>query len=227
MKIANRILLIALFSFCLVGQSFAQSGKVKKERASVEERATMQTERMAKHLDLTEEQKAQVYEINLNSNKEMDAAMDPNREIVEELHLKRRELNKARREEIKNVLTEEQIAKLDERKGGKRGGHGKGDPSARIEKRLGHLTETLDLTADQQEKIRAIMTESAAEAEAILEANGAEEMHAELKEIRKRTKKDIKNELTPEQVETFKSMREEKEGRGPRGKHLGPPPVER
>jgi len=87
--------------------AFAQKGQSKK---SVDERVEAQTERMAKDLQLSEEQKAQVTAIN---KKYADQAKELKAEKQAEQQVRREEAKQiadAREEELKAVLTEAQYA---------------------------------------------------------------------------------------------------------------------
>jgi Spy/CpxP family protein refolding chaperone len=83
----------------------------------------------------------------------------------------------------------EALARYSEKKAGKF--------ETRREHRLQKMTENLDLTADQQDKIRSIFGEQ----------------HSKMKAIREETHRKILAVLTPEQEEKFKKLREEKKKR--------------
>lgn len=99
----------------LISPATAQEGKpanAKKEHKDLtpEERAQKRTDKMTKELELSEEQAKQVYAINLNDAKEMEAIR------IEKEKLKKRA--KAQREksrtEMDNVLTAEQKVKMEQ-----------------------------------------------------------------------------------------------------------------
>lgn len=98
----------------------------KGERPTPEKRAEMQTKRMQEELGLDDAQYQKVYAINLNRAKQ-------NHEKVDE----RRELMKAEREayqkDLQEVLTPEQMKKLDEKKA--RANEGRKDMRSRNAKR--------------------------------------------------------------------------------------------
>lgn len=99
------------------------------------------------------------------------------------------------------------------------GGPGEGhfDPA----KRLARMTERLNLTAEQQAKIRPILV---AETEAIKALNVAEDQRREqMRQIRKDTRPKIAAILTPEQIKLWAEMRPD--NRGPRGEHAEAPPA--
>jgi protein CpxP len=103
-------------------QVAAQQGK--REQVSPEERAKKATEKMAAELELSEDQKAQILDLNLEQAKKRQIEMD--REM--ELRKKRSEEMKVHQEKIQSILTEEQRTQWEELKSEQRdkrrsGGH--------------------------------------------------------------------------------------------------------
>jgi len=95
----------------LVGSSLqvvAQQGK--RGDVNPEERAKKVTEKLATELGLSEEQKSQILELNLEQAKKRQAEMD---QEMEQRKLRSQEM-KAHSEQIKAVLTEEQRTKWEE-----------------------------------------------------------------------------------------------------------------
>lgn len=66
----------------MAGTTFAQTQKpqVEKTKITAEQRAERQTERLAKTLSLTEDQKKSMYEANLAAAKKMESQRDQNKE---------------------------------------------------------------------------------------------------------------------------------------------------
>ena len=91
---------------------------------------------------------------------------------------------------------------------GKKGGGYGHDPATKLEK----LTKKLSLTQEQQAKILPILEEKSQKMKAL---------HEQMKEARQQAVGKIEAELTPEQQETFKKMREDRRKRMEeyRGKH--------
>ena len=106
------------------------------ERPSAEDRAKRVTERMADELTLTEAQKNQILEINLEYAKKNEAEMAERRAEMEarraEMDAKRAEL-KEQDSKIQAVLTEEQRAKWAEIKAERMDDRRRGRPNAQIE----------------------------------------------------------------------------------------------
>ncbi len=103
----------------------------------------------------------------------------------------------------------------DEKPEGKRPGGAGGRFSP--EERLKKMTETLGLSQDQQDKIKAIM-EKGAPAMKELMAKGRENLTGEDKakaqEFFKTQREEIGNVLTPEQKEKYKAEMEKRRGEG-------------
>lgn len=104
-------MIAALFmGVCATG--FAQDQKKAKsdfKNMTPEQRAEKQTERMQQALQLDEKQKKQVYELNLESMRKMQAERKENR--AEFMNMRNE-----RNERLKSILTTEQYAKLEQRK---------------------------------------------------------------------------------------------------------------
>ena len=106
------------------------------ERPSAEERAQRATERMAESLSLTEAQKKQILDINLEYAKKNEAEMAERKAEMEarkaEMDAKREEL-KAQDAKIQAVLTEEQRTKWTEIKAERMDDRRRGRPNAQVE----------------------------------------------------------------------------------------------
>lgn len=72
--------------------------------------------------------------------------------------------------------------------------------------KLAKLTEKLNLTKDQQEKIKPILDKEAADMKAIDKNLSKEQKMAKFQEIRKNTKEEINKVLTPEQQKKYGEM---------------------
>ncbi len=89
--------------------------------------------------------------------------------------------------------------------GGKGKHHGH-DPERKLQK----LTKRLGLSDEQQGKVKAILEEK---------HHKLQELHQQMKEIRKNAREQIKAQLTPEQVEKFKKQRGKRKHRKNKGMH--------
>lgn len=107
MKIKKFIaLLIVGFTFNAV--VFAQNET--KENLSMEERVERQVERMEKSLDLSQEQRQKLYDIQLNTMKERAV-------LMEKRKTERIEQEKLQKQKMKEILSEEQFEKYLELRG--------------------------------------------------------------------------------------------------------------
>ena len=126
----KRIFAVAA-ALCLMAGTgaFAQEAKpaaAPKERPTVEQMAQRMTERMQKELKLTDAQAKEVYNLNFQQIKEMQAMRE-----------KMREARKAEAEKMKSILTTEQFvqwSQMQAKRPGEQRGHGpqmmhKGDRS--------------------------------------------------------------------------------------------------
>lgn len=89
-------------------QVAAQHGK--RDQVNPDDRAKRMTEKMSTELELSEEQKSQILELNLEQAKQRQTEMA--REM--ELRKKRAEEMKAHQDKINEILTEEQRTKWEE-----------------------------------------------------------------------------------------------------------------
>ena len=103
--------------------------KREGERPSPEERAQRNTDRMAEALTLTDAQKKQILDINLEYAKKKDAEMEARKA---QMDAKRAEL-KEQDAKIQAVLTEEQRTKWTEIKAERMEDRRRGRPNAQIE----------------------------------------------------------------------------------------------
>jgi Spy/CpxP family protein refolding chaperone len=108
-----------------------------------------------------------------------------------------------------------------------RGGQRGMDPKQRLERRVGMLTERLQLSEQQATQIRQILTQEQTQMEAVWQkAEGGtdrESLRPELQSIRQRTEQQIEGVLTEQQRTTYRELRESmrKERGGRRGPRQG------
>lgn len=101
----KKLLIIAII-FSLSLSAFAQRGQ-NREKSTPEQRAEKMTGRMAEQLDLNEEQKKEIYKINLQNAQKRQEEMEARREAM-------KSLNESQKEQIGAVLTPEQKEKWEE-----------------------------------------------------------------------------------------------------------------
>lgn len=160
-------------------------------------------------LDLTDEQKAQIREI---GDKYRQAMFDLHRQGREggdwqALREKHRELREQRMEEIKGILTEEQLAVLAEIEAQIEAGE---FPAIVIEKRVAMLTEKLNLSDEQQQQVKDLMSEYGNQLLAIRKnAENPRDAREAGRELLKEYRDAFKSLLTEEQLALFEDMRAE------------------
>lgn len=101
----KKLLMIAIL-FSLSLSAFAQRGQ-NREMSTPEQRAEKMTNRMGEQLDLNEEQKKEIYKINLQNAQKRQEEMEARREAM-------KSLNESQKEQIGAVLTPEQKEKWEE-----------------------------------------------------------------------------------------------------------------
>jgi len=201
----------------------AQDGS--REGKSPEERAQFRTEKIAAELSLTEDQKAKFAEINKQSDTKREAIKNDaalSEDQKREAFKVNREASKAK---MKEVLTADQLAKLEVKKEEHRASHegqkgeGKHEPKTAEQKaqmRTDRMSKELALTDDQKTKVAAsnltfVKKEDAVRNDAALTEDQKKE---KLKEIRKEQKTDLEGMLTAEQKAALKDRKHDnKEGR--------------
>ena len=85
------------------------------------------------------------------------------------------------------------------------------------EERIKHMTETLGLTQEQQEKIKAIFAKGSEQMKALREKgrdNLTEEDKTKMKEFFAKQQEEVGSVLTPEQKEKWKAEMEKRRGEG-------------
>lgn len=158
------------------------------------DRVATHLDRMARRLNLTEEQKAQITPILQDQVAQARAIRHDASLTPEQKRGKLRLLRDSSRAEVESVLTPEQVARMP-RPGAARG-------MARIARRL-------DLSAEQKAKIRPLLVQQHKEVRAIREdsALSAQQKKERVREVRKSTHQQILALLTPQQQQELKDMR--------------------
>ena len=103
------LLIAAIFSLTIFGVS-AQRGP-QKAKLNPEERAEKMTAKMTEELNLSEDQKKQIYQIHLDNATKRQAEMEARKEEMQAKRTAMMEKNKAHQTQIEAVLTPEQKEK--------------------------------------------------------------------------------------------------------------------
>ena len=101
------------------------------------------------------------------------------------------------------------------------------DPAQRLERRVGMLTERLQLSAQQATQVRQILTQEQTDVKVLRQkgegSTSGEALRPELKAIRQRTEQQIDAVLTAEQRTKYAELREQmQKRRGERGEGRRP-----
>lgn len=180
-------------------------------------------ERLAKALDLNENQIAQMEKIRENYKTKRKAIIDANDGDRKAAKTQLKSLREAQKADMRAILTPEQQTQFDELKekhGKRRGGKGKRD--GKRGDRLEKMTETLGLSDTQVTQMKAIHEKYRSQKEALREKNEGNDRSAikeEMKAIREAQRSEMKAVLTTEQLAKFEEMKAaRKEKRGKRGR---------
>jgi Spy/CpxP family protein refolding chaperone len=174
-------------------------------------------DQMMDALDLTDEQRAQVEEAAEAMHEQMQELHEQCRESDEdraECRERGRELHDQFRAQLETILTAEQLEQLDDLRNERREERSE-QRDARMEVRADRmvtlLSKILDLTADQEEQIRAIHESMAEERQAIRDQMHSgevsfEDMREQRDERRDEIHQAIRDILTPDQQEVFDAL---------------------
>lgn len=225
MKSIQKLIALGLMVFLTINVVIAQRGN---KNVTPEVRAQKQTERLTKHLSLTESQTTQIAAINLEFANKM-TAIKGNTTDKKASKAAFKTLKTEQSTAIKAVLTPEQLTKYNEKGNRKRGGKkgkGKGEKSAkhdrgekagtpqeRATKQTERMTKQLGLMEAQAKEITAINL-SYAEKKATAKAatTDKEASRAAYKTLRAEQSEAIKAILTPEQLTKYNEKGNRKRG---------------
>ena len=138
----KRIFAVAA-ALCLMAGTgaFAQEAAAPKERPTVEQMAQRMTERMQKELKLTDAQAKEVFNLNFQQIKEMQAMRE-----------KMREARKAEAEKMKSILTTEQFVQWSQMQAPRPGQRGHGPQMMKKGDRRGGGKECCDKPCPKKDK---------------------------------------------------------------------------
>ena len=197
MKIMRLLLVGALLSTSVV---FAQE-------KSVEEVAEKKVEKLTEKIDLSKEQadKIQTLTVEFITLKKKIKADESINEEAQKTQIK--EAGKTNREQIKEILTDQQLTKLKEFNEDRKNI----DPKKQAEKRTKLLTDELELTENQVERVKVLSLKVTEKIKAIIEDDSMS--REKKKEFIEGNKTDYKNAmksiLTADQFVKYEVMLEE------------------
>ena len=218
----KRIITSAFVILLTIGAAQAQSASTEKNKTHKEHRKggfdglNLSADQQAKMKALKEDFKKQSSE--LKANKQLSEA---------DQKARRQELHKQHRAQVEAILTPAQKEQLAKKKAawktagkeGKKGGKRGGDKLTRGRKggdaRSAVLKKELNLTADQQVKVKQIRTDFKGKAQALRndKALTKNQKRSQMKDLSKQQREQLKSVLTREQVEKTQALKKERAAR--------------
>jgi Spy/CpxP family protein refolding chaperone len=212
----KRILTSALALILLIGAADAQPGNKGKQKGKSDHR-----EMNTKGLDLSTEQQSTVRTVNENYRKQVAELKTQN---LSEAQMKEKKdaLHQQHKADIQAVLNAEQRARIANHKMGQGKGAGvASDKAGRGKKegfekggrgeRAGETARELDLSTDQQAKMKTIREGYKTKLDAVRNdaALSSEDKRAKMKELMRAQQAEVKEVLTPEQKSKMKGGRKD------------------
>ena len=198
-----------------------ESMSQEEKQEMMNKRLDKRMERMTQELELTDAQVPQVRAVFESSQAQRHEIMQKYKGDREAARTELKALKQSTRAQLEGVLTADQVQKLEQlkkdhkgKRHGKRGKHGKHG-----HKRFEKMSAELNLSAEQETQVKAIMKDARQEREEISSLVGSrEEAKPELRELGIRTDARIKEVLSDEQDARFDELKaQRKERRGKRG----------
>ncbi len=220
----------------LVGMNLAQAQGPRhhgNSNTTPEDRATKMTERMVKHLGLSETQGNAIYDIHLQGATDMAAIRNGNLDR-EQQRAQFKALKQQQELAIKQILTPAQAAQLEQgkaqrqekmgerKKGGKEhGGHGMrgflkdGTPQEGAQKLADKMTQELGLSDAQSQQVYGISMSHFSRMKAIKDNTNLdhEAKKAQIGEVMKAQKAAVSKVLTPAQLQKAEALKAEWKGK--------------
>lgn len=183
----------------------APNGKHRMHR----DPAAMRLQMMSKKLNLTDDQKAKIQPILQNEMQQMRSIHQNTALTPDQQKAQLQQIHQATRDQIKQLLTPEQVAQMGSGPGKGAGmGHGGpgGDP-------LAWMSKTLNLTDEQKTKLQPLFDDQHKQVQSIMQDSSLtpDQKRAKVEDIHKTTHQQVMTVLTPEQQNQMKEMR---------GKHM-------
>jgi|GEM_PF-3783451 len=194
------------FKSVLGAEQFERYYVAKTKRINARPAKGAKVERLSKELNLSPSQSEQVKVINQRHNKAVKALKDAGTVTKSEL----RTIKDSKRAQVKEILTPEQAKRYDEIEHQKQ--EMRQNPVARAERTTSYLTQKLNLTPAQTDKVRVI-NQKAAEAKQRLKAGNEINVEATkraLKSIEMERTQSLGKILSAEQMQQYKLFKAER-----------------
>lgn len=205
----KRILTAALALLLFAGVSQAQA---RQDSSGFHHRGGH--EMMAKQLNLTADQKAQMKTIHENQRKEMEALKNNKSLSADQVQAQRKELHKKYRDQMQSLLTPEQRDQMKKwqaerkEKGNADGRHGqKGNGFAQ----RGQMAKELNLTQAQKDQIARMRADGRTQMQSIRNDQSltADQKKEKIHSLMKEQHDKFKTVLTKDQLDKLQSMKKE------------------
>jgi protein CpxP len=169
--------------------------------------AAMRLQMMSQKLNLTDDQKAKIQPLLQNEIQQVRAIHQNTSLTPDQQKAQIQQLHQSTRDQIKQLLTPEQIAKMG--KGPGEGPHNSMGPGGRGRDPLAAMSKNLNLTDEQKSKLQPLFEDQHKQVQSVMQDSSLtqEQKHAKIDEIRKATHQQVMSVLTPEQQNQMKQMR--------------------
>ncbi|MFN2457793.1 MAG: hypothetical protein ABR502_06310 [Chitinophagaceae bacterium] len=198
-------IIIAVLIFAFTGSVNAQ--KNGKEKIKHNQRTHHE---IRQQVNLSNDQQTRIRSINENFRKQMEELRKQDQLTVKEMNEKKHSLQKQHKQDIQAVLTAEQKEQLAKSKKEQKE---KGLKSRK--EKAGKISEEVDLTNDQRQKITQLRESYHAKAEALKNDNTLtkEQKRERLQELMKQQRAEMKTILTEEQIQKLQSRERKRPGK--------------
>jgi hypothetical protein len=199
---------VIMTSLLIIGASFVFSQEdVKKEKQSIEERASKKLDKLDDEVDLTSEQRDKIATINSDYVTRLETIHSNESLEKEEKKNQSKSLKKQWREDVKNELTEAQSEKLKANRE-----KDKTSPEERAKHRIEKIDEIVDLDQYQKADLEALHIETAQKMHDIKSSPDLDDetKKAKVKEVKEASKDRMQEILSEEQLTKLKEHRKQK-----------------
>ncbi len=211
-----RLLLGALFTFSLL--PLAPAAEKKEAPADRDGALVERIKRIGEELNLSEDQREKVRTLMQEELGRMRELREDQTTPREEKMTKYREAQEKLSAKMKDILNPEQFAKWEKLRPGAAGPAGAGNPRERMQQ----IFADLNLSSEQQEKVRSAMQGQGEKMRELRDAS-PEERREKFQKFQEEMNAKMKEILTPEQFEKWQKARAELGGRPGAGPGEGAP----
>ncbi len=207
-------ILLGFIALTITFSSIAQSKKLKEKNETRQENRHFKGGDASEKLNLTKDQKKQLKVINQDFKQQMESLKTRNT-TAKDKNEKREALVKEHEQKVDAILTPEQRMKAAEFRGLSKGNGSHYSKGKHGEDRFEKVTKDLDLTTDQQTKIKALNETLRSDAQNIEKNNALTEdqKKEQIKSVRKKHKEELNSLLTGEQRAKLKILKKDQSGR--------------